>query len=310
VRYLPLTKSEDQTSGESAWLTAVSRDSARLSAEPLAPGLYLVATPIGNLADITLRALSVLARAELVYCEDTRHSAKLLRHFAIHAVTRPFHDHNEDAERARILAELAAGKRVAIISDAGTPLISDPGFKLVRACRADGHAVFSIPGASSVLTALACSGLPTDAFTFVGFLPPKQAARRARLGELIGVPGTLILFEAPQRLASTLADMAEILGPREAAITRELTKLHEEVLRATLAELAKRISEQDVKGEIVIVVGPAAAADVADEELELRLHDALATMSLKDAAKSVAIGAGVSKARVYALGLKIRGSGV
>lgn len=305
-----MASDETHSSDDGAWMTAVARDASRLAAEQLQAGLYLVATPIGNLADITLRALSVLARADIVYCEDTRHSAKLLRHFAIHAVTRPFHDHNEDAERARVLAELAAGKRIAIISDAGTPLISDPGFKLVRECRAQGHAVYAIPGASSVVTALAGSGLPTDAFTFIGFLPPKQAARRARLGELATAPGTLVVFEAPQRLAATLADMAEILGPREAAVARELTKLHEEHLRGPLGDLANSVGEKDVKGEIVIVVGPAAPADISDEDIELRLHDALAAMSLKDAARAVAIACGAPKARVYALGLKIKDSGV
>ena len=159
----------------------MSRDMGRLLAEPLAPGLYLVATPIGNLGDVTLRALSILARADVILCEDTRHSAKLFRHFGIAPAARPFHEHNEDAERDRVLSELAAGKRIALISDAGTPLISDPGFKLVRAARAKGLDVFSIPGASSLLTALASSGLPTDAFFFAGFLPAKSAARRARL---------------------------------------------------------------------------------------------------------------------------------
>ena len=206
---------------------AVARDLTRLTREPLSQGLYLVATPIGNLGDITLRALAVLAGADLVYCEDTRHSAKLLQHFSIHATTRPLHDHNEDSERTRVLRELDNGKRVALISDAGTPLVSDPGFKLVRDCVAAGHPVTCIPGASSVTTALAASGLPTDAFFFAGFLPPKQAARRARLSELKVVLGTLIFFEAPQRVGDSLADMAEVLGVRDAVMARELTKLQD-----------------------------------------------------------------------------------
>lgn len=181
-------------------LAAVTRDVTRLTGEPLAPGLYIVATPIGNLGDITLRALSVLMRADIVYCEDTRHSAKLLQHFSLHATTRPLHDHNEDSERARVLRDLEAGKRIALISDAGTPLISDPGFKLVRECAAAGHVVNSVPGASSVVTAIAASGLPTDAFFFAGFLPPKQAARRARLSELKTVPGSLIFLNHPSVL--------------------------------------------------------------------------------------------------------------
>ncbi|MFN0218799.1 MAG: 16S rRNA (cytidine(1402)-2'-O)-methyltransferase [Hyphomicrobium sp.] len=290
-------------------MSAIKRDALRLTSEPLAPGLYLVATPIGNLGDVTLRALAVLAQADVVYCEDTRHSAKLLQHFAIHAVTRPFHDHNEDAERARVLAELATGKRIALISDAGTPLISDPGFKLVRACRADSIPVFSIPGASSIPAALSSSGLPTDAFFFAGFLPPKQAARRAKLDDLKTYSGTLIFFEAPQRAAAALADMADVLGPRDAVLSRELTKLHEEHLSAPLPELAKAVAEREIKGEVVILVAPAAPAEVTDNAIEQRLHAALGSMSLKDAAKTVADALDVPKARAYALGLKIKDGG-
>ena len=282
------------------------RDITRLTGEELAPGLYLVATPIGNLGDITLRALSVLARADIVYCEDTRHSAKLLQHFAIHATTRPLHDHNEDSERGRVLRDIEAGKRIALISDAGTPLISDPGFKLVRDCAAAGHPVHCIPGPSSVVTALAASGLPTDAFFFAGFLPPKQAARRARLTELLGVPGTLVFFEAPQRAADALADMADILGARAAVMARELTKLHEELARGDLAELADSARLRDIKGEIVLLVGPAVAKEASDDDIEVRLETALQSMSLKDAAKAVADALGVPKSRVYDLGLKIK----
>ena len=271
------------------------RDITRLTGEELAPGLYLVATPIGNLGDITLRALSVLARADIVYCEDTRHSAKLLQHFAIHATTRPLHDHNEDSERGRVLRDIEAGKRIALISDAGTPLISDPGFKLVRDCAAAGHPVRCIPGPSSVVTALAASGLPTDAFFFAGFLPPKQAARRARLTELLGVPGTLVFFEAPQRAADALADMADILGARAAVMARELTKLHEELARGDLAELADSARLRDIKGEIVLLVGPALAKEASDDDIEVRLETALQSMSLKDAAKAVADALGVPK---------------
>ena len=286
---------------------AVARDVANLLAEPLPAGLYLVATPIGNLGDMTLRALSVLARADIVYCEDTRHSAKLLAHFSLAPATRPFHEHNEDAERVRVLRDLEAGKRIALISDAGTPLVSDPGFKLVRACVEAGHAVTCIPGASSVTTALATSGLPTDAFFFAGFLAPKQAARRARLGELKTVPGTLIFFEAPQRAADALADMAEVLGPRDAVMARELTKLHEELARGTLAELAASVKLRDLKGEVVLLVGPARDAVVLDDDISARLAVALQSMSLKDAAKAVSDALGVPKTRVYDLGLKIKG---
>ena len=278
----------------------------RLMSAALAPGLYLVATPIGNLGDITLRALAVLARADIVYCEDTRHSGVLLHHFGIRVATRPYHDHNADEQRPRVLADLEAGKRVALISDAGTPLVSDPGFKLVREAAAAGHAVISIPGASATLTALAASGLPTDAFFFAGFLPPKQAARRTRIAELTAVPGTLVLFEAPQRVSDSLADLAAVLGVRSGVVARELTKLHEEIARGSLAELAEAFAKRDVKGEVVILVGPPIAGEVPDDAISDHLQAALEKMSLRDAAKAVADALGVPKARVYDLGLALK----
>ena len=299
-------QSELQDRAPDRLVNAVTRDVARLTRETLSPGLYLVATPIGNLGDITLRALAVLAAADIVYCEDTRHSAKLLQHFSIHATTRPLHDHNEDGERTRVMRELDAGKRIALISDAGTPLVSDPGFKLVRDCVAAGHAVTCIPGASSVTTALAVSGLPTDAFFFAGFLPPKQAARRARLSELKLVPGTLIFFEAPQRVADSLADMADVLGVRDAVMARELTKLHEEFARGPLQALAAEIKTRELKGEVVLLVGPAAEIEVSDADITNRLEIALQSMSLKDAAKAVSDALGVAKTRVYDLGLQVK----
>ncbi|MEQ1718136.1 MAG: 16S rRNA (cytidine(1402)-2'-O)-methyltransferase [Hyphomicrobium sp.] len=279
---------------------------ARLESAPLAPGLYLVATPIGNLADITVRALHVLAAADMIYCEDTRHSARLLQHYGIANETRPFHEHNEDGERIRVLKQLVEGKRIALISDAGTPLVSDPGFKLVRACAEQGIAVTCIPGPSAVMTGLAASGLPTDQFFYAGFLPPKQAARRARLADLKPVPGTLIFYEAPQRTAETLADMAEVLGARPAVVARELTKLHEEFARGPLGALAGEMAAREVKGEVVILVGPSAKSVVADEEIAQRLAVALETMRLKDAAAAVADALGIAKSRVYDLGLKIK----
>ena len=247
-----------------------------------------------------------LMRADVVYCEDTRHSAKLLQHFAIHAVTRPFHEHNEETERTRVLAELEAGKAIALISDAGTPLVSDPGFKLVRACAAAGHFVSCIPGPSSLVTALAASGLPTDAFFFGGFLPPKQAARRARLAEIKAIPATLIFFEAPQRAAATLADMADVLGERLGVVARELTKMHEEMARAPLSALARDMAERDLKGEIVLLVGPPLPLEISDADITAQLEAALETMRLKDAANAVADALGVSKSRVYGLGLKVK----
>ena len=277
-----------------------------LIASPLAPGIYLVATPIGNLADITLRALAVLSRADAVYCEDTRHSAKLLQHYAIAARTLPFHEHNEDREIERVLNEAEAGKRVAIISDAGTPLLSDPGFRLVRTAAARGIPVTSIPGPSAVLTALTMSGLPTDAFFFAGFLPPKEAGRRTRLAEIALIPGSLVIFEAPHRVEEALADMADVLGNRAAVIARELTKLHESVARGTLRTLVDQGAGRSLKGEIVIVVGPAEPKDVSDDMINARLDEVLGEMSLKDAAKAIAGELGVPKSRVYALGVKAK----
>jgi 16S rRNA (cytidine1402-2'-O)-methyltransferase len=282
---------------------------AKLAGQPLAPGLYLVATPIGNLGDITLRAISVLARADTVYCEDTRHSGVLLSHFGIRSPTRPYHEHNAAEQRPRILAELAANKRVALISDAGMPLISDPGFKLARDAAALGYAVISVPGASAVLTALTASGLPSDAFFFAGFLPPRKAARRSRIGELAAIPGSLVFFEAPQRTADTLADLADVLGSRPAVVARELTKLHEELARGRLDALAGAFAGRDTKGEVAIVVGPPGAADVSDEKIRSQLTTALRTMTLRDAAKSVAEGLGISKSRAYDIGLAMKRDG-
>jgi 16S rRNA (cytidine1402-2'-O)-methyltransferase len=292
--------------GQTAVARAISREAERHLSEPLGPGLYVVATPIGHLGDISLRALSVLVRADAVYCEDTRHSARLLQHYGISVDTRPLHEHNEDQTVPRIVAMLRDGKRIAIISDAGTPLISDPGFKAVRAAAAAGLAVYSIPGPSSVVAALAVSGLATDQFTFAGFLPPKSAARRSRLVELQATPGTLVFFEAPQRLADSLADMVATLGDRPAVVARELTKLHEELARGTLAALAADFAGRDVKGEIVVLIGKGDAEAVSDEAISAALADALASLRLKDAATAVAEALSVPKARVYALGLRLK----
>lgn len=284
----------------------ISGEMRRHLSADLAPGLYVVATPIGNLGDITLRAIAVLARADAILCEDTRHSRTLLAHYAISAPTRPYHEHNAAKERPRVLADLAAGGRIALISDAGTPLISDPGWKLVREALDAGHHVEALPGASATLTALAVAGLPTDAFLFAGFLPPRSAGRRARIAELASVPATLVFFEAPSRVADAVADLAAVLGPRPAALARELTKLHEEVRRAPLDELAAALQGQTVKGEAVILVGPPVEVEVSDEAIAARLAEALATMSLRDAAKAVSEALGIPKSRAYDLGLKLR----
>jgi 16S rRNA (cytidine1402-2'-O)-methyltransferase len=287
----------------------VTAELARQLGQQLEPGLYLVATPIGNLGDISLRALMTLSRADLICCEDTRHSRTLLDHFGIQRPLRSYHEHNAQAERPRILAALAAGQVVALVSDAGTPLISDPGYKLVRAALEGGFCVTSIPGASAVLAGLAVAGLPTDCFLFAGFLPTKDNARRARLAELVDTPATLVFFEAPSRLASSLQSVAAAFAGRDVAVARELTKRFEEVRRGTAAELgAWAASAGDIKGEIVILIGPPPpAAAVADSDIAVRLEPLLSEMSLRDAARVVADDLGIAKSRVYDIGLKLKG---
>jgi 16S rRNA (cytidine1402-2'-O)-methyltransferase len=295
---------------EETLATIVARASkalADLLARPLAPGLYLVATPIGNLADISLRAISILARADMIAAEDTRHSRKLLSHFGVSAATSAYHEHNAEHERPRLIARLGAGQSVALISDAGTPLISDPGYKLVREALDAGITVISIPGPSAALAALTSSGLPTDTFLFAGFLPPKPGARRTRLESLKTVPATLVFFETASRLKKSLADLADVLGPREAAIAKELTKLHETVTRGKLDELGNAFPGETLKGEFVLVVGPAPvrAREVSDAAITEELARALKVESFRDAVRSVAEVLQVSRARVYELGLKL-----
>jgi 16S rRNA (cytidine1402-2'-O)-methyltransferase len=303
-------KEDEQGAGdESRTVIRAGEVLSDLMARPLPPGLYLVATPIGNLGDISLRALSVLARAELVAAEDTRHSKKLLSHFGLRGELTPYHEHNAERERPRLIARLRAGQSVALISDAGTPLISDPGYKLVRDALEQGLMVTSIPGPSAALAALTSSGLPTDSFLFAGFLSPKSGPRRARLEELKEVPATLVLFETAPRLAKSLADMADLLGAREAAICKELTKLHETVTRGLLDALAVELAEREtLKGEFVVVVAPPAgnADEPSDEKIEQQLAKALKLESFRDAVRLVAEVLNVSRARVYELGLKLK----
>lgn len=220
------------------------------------PGtLYLVATPIGNLADITHRALQVLSDVDLIACEDTRHTHKLLNHYGINTKTISYHEHNEQQRAAELIERLKQGSNVAVVSDAGTPSISDPGFRLVRAAIENEIQVVPVPGPSALISALIAAGLPTDEFFFAGFLPSRTNARRARLAELQSVPGTLIFYEGPHRLAETLKDVYEILGEREAVVARELTKIHEEIRRGRLSELTAHYAEKkDVRGEIVVLV--------------------------------------------------------
>jgi 16S rRNA (cytidine1402-2'-O)-methyltransferase len=275
---------------------------------PLVPGLHIVATPIGNMRDITLRALDVLREADLIACEDTRVFAKLASTYGIAAPTVAYSDATQDVAEPRIIRALAAGKRVALVSDAGMPLISDPGYRLVRAALAGDHVVTAAPGASAVPMALALSGLPTDRFFFGGFLPAKESERRRAIASAAGVPATLVFFEAPHRLAASLVDLAELLGPRPAAIARELTKLFEEVRRGPLTELARHYAlHPDVKGEIVLVIGPPGETEApAAERLDEALRSAMAGASVKDAAAEVAARYGLRRRDVYARALELK----
>ena len=277
-----------------------SLDGRAIEVPRLQPGLHVVATPIGNLGDITLRALAALAGADLIACEDTRVTRKLLDRYGIATPLTPYHDHNAAQARPALLRRLADGAAVALVSDAGTPLISDPGFKLVRAAHEAGHAVSTLPGASSVLAALTLAGLPTDQFFFAGFLPAKAEARRARIAELARVPGTLVLFESGPRSAATLADLAAGLGDREAAVCRELTKLHEEIRRGGLAALAQSGGDSERRGEFVLVIGPPAAApQIGADDADALLRQALARVSLKDAVGEVADVTGLPRRALY-----------
>ena len=277
------------------------------AAGKLAPGLYLVATPIGNLRDITLRALDVLKMADVVACEDTRNTSRLMTLHGLHSKLLPYHDHNADRQRPLLLERLARGEAVALVSDAGTPLVSDPGYKLAREAIAAGHAVFPIPGASAVLAALVVSGLSTDRFAFLGFAPPKSVARRRRFGEVASFPGSLVYFESPQRLAESLADAASVLGDRHAAVTRELTKLFEEARRDRLAALAAAYRNSGPpKGEVVVVVGPPEAEAAAESDVDAALAAALAGgLSVKDAATEVAARLGIARKQAYARALAL-----
>jgi 16S rRNA (cytidine1402-2'-O)-methyltransferase len=272
--------------------------------------LHLVATPIGNLGDITLRALQTLAGVDIIACEDTRVTRRLTERYGIAAALKPYHEHNAASARPKILQMLAEGASVALVSDAGTPLISDPGFKLVREACAAGHPVMALPGPSSVLTALALAALPTDRFFFEGFLPPKQAARQKRIAELARIPATLVLFETGPRIAAALADLAEGLGPRTAAICRELTKLHEEVRRDELSNLAKHYDgDAEIRGEFVLVIAPPADEDPDSIDVDSLLRAALARTSVKDAVGEVTMATGLSRRDVYQRALELAKDG-
>jgi 16S rRNA (cytidine1402-2'-O)-methyltransferase len=298
-----------QAAGESARRYSVAGQT--FEAPRLPGGLYIVATPIGNLRDITLRALEILGAADLVACEDTRVTRKLFDHYGLSAPLMAYHDHNAETARPKILERLGAGGAVALVSDAGTPLISDPGYRLVREATAAGHPVSAAPGPSSALMALTVAGLPTDRFFFEGFLPAKETARRTRIGELTRIPATLVLFESGPRLAATLTDLAAGFGAREAAIARELTKLHEEVRRGDLASLAADYAGgAETRGEIVIVIAPRAAADQPSAaDIDALLYAALARTTVKDAVAEVAAATGEPRRAIYSRALELTKGG-
>jgi 16S rRNA (cytidine1402-2'-O)-methyltransferase len=271
------------------------------------PGLYIVATPIGNARDITLRALDVLGSADLVLCEDTRVTSKL---FAIHGLKTPlraYHEHNAATERPKVIARIEDGATIALVSDAGTPLISDPGYKLVRALVEEGLPVTTLPGASSVMAALTLAGLPTDRFFFAGFLPPKQAARRTALEEFQNLAASVVILESPRRLAALLADTAAVLGERQVSVARELTKKFEEIRRGSAADLAEHYEEVGApKGEVVVVIGPAEGEVAIDETaIDELLRKALGQHSLKDAVAAVTGATGLKRRDIYSRALDL-----
>jgi 16S rRNA (cytidine1402-2'-O)-methyltransferase len=266
---------------------------------PLAPGLYVVATPIGNLRDITLRALDVLNAADLVLAEDTRVTGKLLAAYGLSAKLARYDEHGAEQTRPRAMAALAEGKRVVLVSDAGTPLVSDPGYRLVREAAQTGHPVFAIPGASALLAGLSAAGLPTDRFLFAGFPPSKSAARRTFLEELAGIRATLVFFEGGSRLAASLADMAAVLGDREAVVARELTKLYETLYRGSLTELAADPRLDAPKGEIVVLVAPGRETEATAADADTALADALTRLKPAEAAAEVAKALGLPRRDLY-----------
>lgn len=274
-------------------------------------GLYLVATPIGNLGDISARALDVLAHADVVACEDTRVTAKLFSLLGISAPLTPYHEHNADKVRPHLIERLKNGEMIALVSDAGTPLVNDPGYRLVQDCVNEGIYVTAVPGASAVLTALQLSGLPCHRFLFSGFLPVRTAARQKELAELATVPATLIFYEAPQRIEETLADARAVLGDRKAALARELTKKFEQTIRGTLSELMSYYKENGpLKGEFVLLIAPPDKNEKPDmDSLTASLREALKTMSLKDAVARTAVATGLNKKQIYELALAIKNEG-
>jgi 16S rRNA (cytidine1402-2'-O)-methyltransferase len=287
-------------------LSSIEGQIAKLLSAPLTTALYLVSTPIGNLADMTVRALFTLAAADFVYCEDTRHSRKLFSAYGIGRKLEAYHDFSGERDRERVMMALRSGKSVALISDAGTPLIADPGFKLVRAVIAEGIPVIPVPGASAVVAALCAAGLPSDQFFFGGFLPPKEKARREALNALRSVPGTLVFYETPGRIEAALSALTSIFPDRIIIIARELTKLHEAFARGTAVELLEQIKETPPLGEIVLLIGPGENQPATDADIETALRKALKRGSLKEAVEDVAKGLLAGRKKVYNLALKLK----
>lgn len=274
----------------------------------MAGTLYIIATPIGNLEDMTYRAVRILGEVDLIAAEDTRHSLKLLNHFNISKPLTSYFDHNQQLKGGRILSTLLQGKSVALISDAGTPCVSDPGYHLVRDAVAAGIAVIAIPGPCAAVTALSASGLPSDIFTFAGFPPSRQGKRRSFLTEMAGLPGTLVLYEAPHRLEDSLRDIREVLGERQIVVARELTKIFEEFIRGTVSEVMAVLEKDKVRGEVVILVAPGEpveqAAEPLDEVLRRLLDDE--DLSVKDAARKAAEITGVSRSEAYSEAIRLK----
>jgi len=302
------TAQANSASGDSGLLetVAVEAPAARRAPGPLAPGLYVVATPIGNLRDLTFRALDVLRDADLVLAEDTRVTAKLLSAYGLSKRVERYDDHADDAVRDQVLARLAQGARIALVSDAGTPLVSDPGYRLVEAALARGATVTPLPGASAALAALAGAGLPTDRFLFLGFTPPKSGARRTMFEEVAGVRATLIFYETGPRLADSLADMLSVFGPRQAAVCRELTKLYETFVRGPLDVLAVDPALASPRGEIVVLVAPGREAVASADDTDRALIEALMRLSPADASREVAKALGLPRRTLYQRALTLR----
>ncbi len=283
----------------------------QFQAPALNAGLHLVATPLGNLADVSLRSLAVLAAADLVLCEDTRVTSRLLQRYSIATRLKPYHDHNAASVRPGLLQQLSGGAAIALVSDAGMPMVSDPGYKLVRDCVEHGIAVDVIPGPTAPVTALALSGLPSDRFMFAGFLSAKSGARQRQLQELSAIPATLLLFESATRIKSSLSDIATVMGDRPLAVAREMTKLHQEVLRGDAAGILAQLADRPaLKGEISIVIAPPADdADLSEEDLSHRLSELLRDHPASKAATLLARQTGRPRAALYDLAVSLKNTG-